>query len=487
MQNKRNIILFVILFIITIIIFYPFLIGHYATDTYNISNVGYKNYALNWFLKDGRIFSYLLTFIFSILNISINNFSIISLFLALLISIISIIKLKDIINQYKTDENKFNFIITAGISYITIFNFMYLENLYFIESVIMSVSILLIIIASDNLVRNGKKGFVINIILIILAVFCYQGTIGFYLALVLLLSLVYNKTNIKAVIFDILKVVLTMAIAILLNILMVNVVTKITGITQTRLGSISSIFSNIIYIIQNMWLILIDSIGLFPKYLQLIFVISVLILSTIYILKNKNEKKSNIIKFVILILIIFASGFVTYVLSLTSFFTGRLRFSIGALIGLMFMYLYLTTKIFNDKIFKYIMITILYIYILTTISQYIIIMSDSKKVNVQEEQNVNEIATYIDEYEKKNNISINKIAIGIEKGQSDKTYYDNIKSKNILTYNALKCDWSVDGVIYFYSGIKLEKYYISNIDNLLKEDEEYKCIDDTLYIKVYNY
>ena len=45
-QNKMNIIIFIIILIITCIIFIPFLIGHYATDTYNIYNLGYKEFAI---------------------------------------------------------------------------------------------------------------------------------------------------------------------------------------------------------------------------------------------------------------------------------------------------------------------------------------------------------------------------------------------------------------------------------------------------------
>ena len=40
-ENKKD---FIILFIITCIIFLPFLTGHYATDTYNVANVGYNKY-----------------------------------------------------------------------------------------------------------------------------------------------------------------------------------------------------------------------------------------------------------------------------------------------------------------------------------------------------------------------------------------------------------------------------------------------------------
>lgn len=59
--NKKNILTFSIIFIITCIIFFPFLEGHYATDTYNVANVGYQNYAIKWSLNDGRIFMFLIT------------------------------------------------------------------------------------------------------------------------------------------------------------------------------------------------------------------------------------------------------------------------------------------------------------------------------------------------------------------------------------------------------------------------------------------
>ena len=62
--NKKNIIEFSIVLIISILIFTPFLIGHYATDTYNIANVGYENYAIKWSLN---------IFIYNIIS-SINNF-----------------------------------------------------------------------------------------------------------------------------------------------------------------------------------------------------------------------------------------------------------------------------------------------------------------------------------------------------------------------------------------------------------------------------
>ena len=63
--------------------------------------------------------------------------------IALFISCISVIKLKNIVFNYINKRNKKVEYIILTISYIIIFNFAYLENLQFAECAVMSVSILL--------------------------------------------------------------------------------------------------------------------------------------------------------------------------------------------------------------------------------------------------------------------------------------------------------------------------------------------------------
>ena len=52
--HKKDIIIIIIMFLFTLLIFYNFVIGHYATDTYNIINRGIKEYAITYSLNDGR-------------------------------------------------------------------------------------------------------------------------------------------------------------------------------------------------------------------------------------------------------------------------------------------------------------------------------------------------------------------------------------------------------------------------------------------------
>lgn len=177
--SKKDLISFTIIFVITLLVFYNFLSMHYATDTYNIMNVGYEKYAINWSLNDGRIFMCIIGLLASAVNMKIEFFVIGTLFMALFISCISVIVLKNIILKYKNTENKYLRVIVLVIAYFTIFNFMYLENLYFVESIVMAISLLLHIFAADILVSRNKHYIVKTTLLTILAIFMYQGIVRF--------------------------------------------------------------------------------------------------------------------------------------------------------------------------------------------------------------------------------------------------------------------------------------------------------------------
>ena len=91
--------------------------------------------------------------------------------------------LNKIIKKYKEPKNIFQEIIVIIISYITVFNFMYLENMYFVECIVMAASVLLFIISADILVEKNNKYFIKSTILTILGIMFYQGTIGIFLHL----------------------------------------------------------------------------------------------------------------------------------------------------------------------------------------------------------------------------------------------------------------------------------------------------------------
>ena len=125
---KKNIIIYLCIVIIASMIFFPFFTMHYSTDTYRLIEMGYERYSIEYSLNDGRIFMYIIGQLADKMNININAYVIILTVFAIIISCICIIKLIEIMGKYKKKDG---IIITSLIAYVTIMNFMYLENLYF--------------------------------------------------------------------------------------------------------------------------------------------------------------------------------------------------------------------------------------------------------------------------------------------------------------------------------------------------------------------
>ena len=449
---------------------------HYASDTYNIMNVGYEQYALRWSLKDGRLFMAIITYIASKVNMPINLFVIGNLIVGIFISCLCVIKIKNIVLENKEKNLKDTIIVTA-IAFFTIFNFMYIENMYFVESSVMAISLLCFIYSANNLVEKNK--IILPTILAIIGITAYQGTIGFLMAFTFLITLIKDKKDTKTIIIDFLKATAITVIAIIFNMLLVKVIGNITGQVQNRVGSVSQIFSNIIYIIHNYLTILKDSCGLFPKYLFLIFIAIIFMISIIYDIENKTN---NTIKIFFITVITIASGFLVSVGTLSSFYTGRLRFCIGAVIGFLLIYMFVKMK---NKNMKIILTTMIIIYGIANIWDCLYITNEHKQVNKYEKQEVEEIQEYIE------NKEVNKIAILVIKGKSNKTYFEEINSQSVITYNALRCDWAAEGLVNFYIENNLQRINLTKEQlekySKIKDDKGYEIVDDILVLETYMY
>lgn len=414
-------------------------------------------------------------------------FVILTLFLALNISCISCIILKNIIGKYKKYDCNKKEILGLIISYITIFNFMYLENMYFVESIVMAISVLALIKSADILIEKQNKYYIKSVILVISAVFAYQGTICFYILIGIVLSIIKNKKDIKTTVKDILKIASIVLIAIGTNLLVTKTIGNILGTSQGRIGSIKNIINNISVIIKNLNYIITECCGLFPKYLYILFTAVITIFASIRLIEKRE--KSKIIELLFIIIVAILASFITYLMSTTSFNTGRLRISLGATIGVIYMYLYCRTDIFEEKKLETkLLIILLAIYTIFNTYNYMSIMYEHKQVNKLEKQEALEIGQYI---EKQGNI--NQIYAIIVKNNSNKAHY-NTKNKSVITYSALKSDWAVTGAINFYNNIKLQR--ITSLTDEIREkankylqntNEEYFCIDNILFIKQYMY
>ena len=302
-KNNYNKVLFVSLCVFSSIVYIQFIIGHYATDTYNIAYVGYDTYMKNWYLTDGRIFSAIFLFIMKIFNLSVESANTISLLFAIVITNISVMKIFNWTEKYVQIKNIKEKIILLIICYVIFWNFTYIENMYFLESSIMALSVLFYTMSAISLVEKNKYSFLKALMFAILGIISYQGTIGFLFILTALLTFIKNPKNYKANIVDIVKSGLIAGMAVIVDFAIVAIVENLIGTKQTRLSDFTRIFLNIKIILRNTKDVLTETCNLYPENLFIIWIIALLAILFVYEIKNKDEiikeKISVILKYIL--------------------------------------------------------------------------------------------------------------------------------------------------------------------------------------------
>jgi len=487
-EKKRNLIIYLILILITIIMCFPYLTEHYSSDDYTIIGYGYYKYGIEKFLNDGRVFSSVITLLAGYWNLPIKVFIQGLFYIGILISCLCVIKIKNIITKIKPEKNLKETVLVLGISYCIIFNFMYLENMYFAEIPIMALGILLFIKSSEKLVESK---YLKSLAYLIIGELCYQGTINFFITFTFLLLIIKNKGIDKEVIKKVIISGLFCLISVGINLIQIKICGKIFGLEQSRLGGIQKIPGNIIYIMLHIGNVLTDTCNFFPKYGFLIFLLILYITTFIYDLVKIKEYSNSFNLLLISIVAIFSSVAINIV-SLSSFGLGRMVFSIGALIGLIFMYLYCSTNIFGEsKIFKYFLLFVLSIYIVMNFLNYTLQMYCNKMANEMDKEEALQVNEYILEYEKNNNIEVKNIAFTYDKNI---TWNYNLFFDTSYTSRALMVWWCNIDALNYYTGRKLETvqmdeniYYAyfkgKDWDKLDKEQFVFK--GDTVFYCVY--
>ena len=485
---KKDIISFIIIFVIACITLIGFFPMHYATDTYNIINIGYEEYMMNNSLKDGRIVMAILVFIANVFNMPIEIWIPILLVLAVIISCISVIILRNTILSYKPAKNKWVEAIVLLISYCTIFNFMYLENLYFAECAVMALSVLAYMLSAKNIV---KRHYVKAILLAMLGVVSYQGTIGTIAVMALIFTFFKNTGKqkfVKYIILDIIKTITIMLLVAVAELLLIKGICYFTGMTGDRTQDINSIINNLKYILNNFMRVIINTGGMLNdgSFITLLTIVSVL--ATILFIMYSEKTVENLVELILIIVVALASSFIASAMSLSGFNSARIRFTIGALIGVLFVLMYCKSKLFEkveapEIIFSFLVIA----YMIINIYTYFSITTQHKITNEFEKIEAERIVTEIEEYENENTIVVDKICT-IKK--NDNNYkLESSKNSCVLTCIATRCEWGVKGAIQYYEGRKLEQVDSNYIDK--KEfdlsEKQYACIGDTLYINVSMY
>lgn len=490
-KYKEDIIIFLILLVFTSIIFAAYLGGHLAGDTFNIMNIGYERYAIEYSFTDGRIIMGIIGLIASVFNITILSYIRILDILAIIVTCTSIIVLKNIIIKYKKTKNIIYNIFLIITCYYTIYNYTYIENMYFAECFVMALSILLYILAANKIVNSNKKDNLEACALVILGVISYQGTISAFLIFTVIFSLL-KEDNLGKTIKNLIKAAIICFIASAINIILIKCVEQLCGTQQTRTTALTDILSNIFTILERIPSVIINTSKLFPPYLLIITTLVIVILVGLRTKDKKDNKRLFIILMLILLSIAFA--FILSVISLTAFNSARIRFSIGAMIGIIYIYLITKCDLLETKnIISKILISIFIVYGIINSFNYIYLINLNIQVNTLDKKIGEEIAKYIEEYEIENNQHINKICPVLVKGQIYKAYYDEMNCNYVsVGTSAIRTQWSCVGAVNWYANLDLKqtemtenelKKYKDNVD----AEKGYLCINDTLYVSYYQY
>ena len=474
LKNKK-VILFIITLLLSIISYSNFLPEFYSVDTVKILKDGYMAYGMKYSIQDARIFSFLIFCIAEIINISLKSLWQILFISAIIISSISVIKVYDIIIKIKPSKNTKTDILIYIISYCFIFNFMYIDALEFAENLIIASSILCYIKSAEEFIIKNRilKGLVFCIV----GILFYQGTLNLFIATVIIFLLITKTENKKEkkkkrklAIIGIISIII-----VLLDLGIIKIVKSNMSIVQnSRLSW--NFTENITILKKNTPNLIINSVSLFPKYLQISLIGIVL---TIVFIQNIIEKKPfKIIEPICIIAVCYLSTLGLSILTpgMLSSINGRMFISTGIIISALFIYAYLRTNIFESKkIEKIIKCGIIIYFSINTLNTINVTRMLKEGNNIDREISY-EIQQEIMKYESETQIQIKYLAVRYRNDmETDKKW---LRSRKMFrAYNSL--------VYETYTGEKIEdttfqiQVYLEYF-NRIKND--IKCINDTVYV-----
>ncbi|MGN1302966.1 MAG: glucosyltransferase domain-containing protein [Clostridia bacterium] len=464
-NNKIDICVLIAMISFAFIICVNFLKPHFPLDAYYISAYGYSHY-IPTFLASNRMFCALLFKLWTVLDISLNTEMIImGIVLTFVMAISWFILYKCVMKLTKKENSIFYNILIAAASFLVVFNFCTAEGLLFIEDATMPIGVFCSILGACILVTDKKIRYIISLILITIASVLYQGTIGIFVLLALVLIAIKNKGNIKLIVKDTIIIGLIYCFAMIFNFIGVKIWSHILNI-QFREFTFPSISTIIHTIIEFGKILLINNCGIGPKYWYLT---TLLIMSTIFIANIIIKKKDyfEILEYFVLItlsiLIPIIPTIVTPVGS--QYLEPRMAMCFGSSIGILIIFLVSVSRIDKNKILLFIL-TIISILSFIGNSIYMIVASTATlNVNKIEKIIAEQIINEIQEYEEQTQNEIKAIGIAFDKNPT--RYYN--KEPQLISFNirGFGTIWAVKEIITTYSG---KEYKDTIVPENIKED-----------------
>lgn len=434
--------------IITILFYGVFCIMQYAPDTYSVFATNLTDIVSHFFSCGRIVTGGALYIVRGLLHIGNYGTYLLSYGFAMLCMIISLYKLNKLINQ----EIK-NTIVSILITTLIIINPFSIELFVYIEKGIMILSILLCILAVEQIKKffeGNKKSIIVALILMIIANCCYQGTVGLFVAISLLYIIKYSK-NIKEFIVNNIIVALTYGIPAILNFMLVRFL-----FTNERVAGKIVLSESIIKMLQGTKRMVINTYDLLPKYVFMILIAVLLGIIIYQAIKKKISSKKKILEILGACYLIAGTLFATVapqILQDTSsiWFVARSSYTMASIIGLLTMYIFMKTQIHVKM--KNMLIVILLAFLLLQFVSFMSFSIDNYIGNYIDKMTTLEINQLIKDYEEKMGQQITQISIYHD---SEIQYtYPELKASGDMNIKAYSADWCVPQIIQMYTGRNL--------------------------------
>ena len=374
----------------------------------------------------------------------------------------------------------------AGATLI-IFSYTAVEYFLYAESGVMCLSILLTIMSAKIFTEHKKYSKIKAALILICALYCYQGSVNLFIPLVLMLLYIDKEYSSK----DQLKQ-MVMALAVyggccIVNILTINIFNNLLGNTQDRVTAIQNLHLINFERIKKISVYLYNRVfkynfNLTPQY-------SILIFMAICSISIMCQKRNQIGKYIALMLACIMASIIPIFIMKKPGVDPRTIMSIGSTVGLSIIFLNSFLD-YQSQVIKYFIISITSVLLIYNFFNTVYLFNAHIYTNKIDREIGELVKQRIDNYENETGRMITKYAYC-----SDLHTIDHPREfdKKLSSFNQRAFDnkYILKEVIYYYCNRRLEEVkmdkeiyndYFKNKNWSYYSDEQIVFKDDTMYI-----
>lgn len=484
-MKKQYLILFLVTLGLGIIITYPSFVNSHALDSYCTIHNGFSNTAL-LFLQNGRLFRALAFYLFNLINFPFDSISFISSFFTNIFLALTIVKLYSVLKVNLDLKSTVKQLILVVCLITLFYNPLFTEVLVLDESFIIALGILLMTLSVCKINKGGILNYIFSLILMILAVCCYQGVAVYMFPLLILLLFTNKETSIIESTKKIGIGLLIYGIGFIANFAIINLVSYILSDSLPKsvdfniFNSILTVFSDLIPTsIKYLF-------GFINPQIYYLLVLIIVVLIIYKIVKNDNKKR-NIYFIIALILTSIILPFVPNLFMTNGGYTAaRMTLVLGSLPSILIIYLMSFEIKYNYLLLGFsLMVMTIFAY---SIHQNTMINFKRYKEDVKY---IKAIAEQIRWYENESGNTIKEIYTA---NDSNVAYYYSFGNNNGSNIRLAAVDWAMECAFPVYTENKYKYKKMSKEDyekyfkdkNYDKFDQEQLVFeDDKLYLLIY--